>query len=319
MLVGAAMISAAMISTSEVRGQAVTAFSRKKTPGQWWNVYALLSPDELSQMLGRIPNLRIFTSKREVPLSHPGTVTLEEYTDYYRNYLDALMAGRMRDDSTIPKVCASLTLDATVMRPDTWRDPALKFFRADKPVVNVEGLHVYYSDSVNRVSMNPFGPQQPDYFGLKFAHYNVGTWCLHESELDDVSRFPNITVIEKITDWVTSHSKPCKIVVKGKEQSVGVRLGKQTLRWVNELAWLGRYKITVKTGRLPAADRSWLTPAVLQLSRTISTERKFNLLPILADALEDAGCNDREILQHCRLRGKHGRVCWVVNLLLGKN
>jgi hypothetical protein len=297
----------------------VAAFFRKKTPGQWWNVCALLSPDELNQMLGQIPNLCIFTSRREVPLSHPGTVTLEEYTDYYKRYIETLMSGPVRDDSIIQKVSASLTLDATVMRPDTWRDSALKFFRADKPVVHVEELRLYYSDSAGRVSMQPFGPQEPDYFGLKFAHHNAWTSCRHESELDDVSRFPNITVIDKITDWVTSHSKPCKIVVKGEEQSVGVCLGKQTLRWVNELAWLGRYKITVKVGRLPAANRSWLTPAVLQLSRAICAKRKFDLLPLLADALEDAGCNDGEILRHCRLGGKHGRVCWVVNLLLGKN
>ena len=41
-------------------------------------------------------------------------------------------------------------------------------------------------------------------------------------------------------------------------------------------------------------------------------------LPILADALEDAGCTDQAILDHCRGAGPHVRGCWVVDLILGK-
>jgi hypothetical protein len=44
----------------------------------------------------------------------------------------------------------------------------------------------------------------------------------------------------------------------------------------------------------------------------------FDRLPILADALEDAGCTDAEILNHCRQPGEHWRGCWVVDLILGK-
>jgi hypothetical protein len=41
-------------------------------------------------------------------------------------------------------------------------------------------------------------------------------------------------------------------------------------------------------------------------------------LAVLADALEEAGCQDQEILSHCRSGGEHVRGCWVVDLLLGK-
>jgi hypothetical protein len=41
-------------------------------------------------------------------------------------------------------------------------------------------------------------------------------------------------------------------------------------------------------------------------------------MPILADALEDSGCNNREIIQHCRGDGPHVKGCWVVELILGK-
>jgi hypothetical protein len=40
--------------------------------------------------------------------------------------------------------------------------------------------------------------------------------------------------------------------------------------------------------------------------------------PILADALEDAGCTNQDMLEHCRQPGEHVRGCWVVDLLLNK-
>jgi hypothetical protein len=58
--------------------------------------------------------------------------------------------------------------------------------------------------------------------------------------------------------------------------------------------------------------------AVSRLAETIYADRDFDRLPILADALEEAGCTDAEILNHCRGPGPHVRGCWVVDLLLGK-
>ena len=57
---------------------------------------------------------------------------------------------------------------------------------------------------------------------------------------------------------------------------------------------------------------------VRRLAQTIYAERAFDRLPILADALEDAGCDNADILAHCRGPGPHVRGCWVVDLLLGK-
>ena len=54
------------------------------------------------------------------------------------------------------------------------------------------------------------------------------------------------------------------------------------------------------------------------LAESIYDDRAFDRLPILADALEDAGCTNRDILDHCRQPGEHVRGCWVVDLVLGK-
>jgi hypothetical protein len=68
-------------------------------------------------------------------------------------------------------------------------------------------------------------------------------------------------------------------------------------------------------------NRSWLAwnaGAVAILAQSMYDDRAFDRLPILADALEDAGCTNQDILSHCRSGGEHGRGCWVVDLLLGK-
>jgi hypothetical protein len=62
----------------------------------------------------------------------------------------------------------------------------------------------------------------------------------------------------------------------------------------------------------------WRGGTVPKLAQAIYEERAFDRLPILADGLEDAGCDNADILSHCRKEGPHFRGCWVVDLLLGK-
>jgi len=66
------------------------------------------------------------------------------------------------------------------------------------------------------------------------------------------------------------------------------------------------------------AWRTWSDGTVAKLAQTIYDDRRFDRMPILADALEEAGCDNAGILIHCRGPGPHVRGCWVVDLLLGK-
>jgi hypothetical protein len=69
----------------------------------------------------------------------------------------------------------------------------------------------------------------------------------------------------------------------------------------------------------PAAfSKSWGTDTAVSLARQMYGSRDFSAMPILADALQDAGCDNAEILDHCRGPGPHVRGCWVVDLVLGK-
>lgn len=68
-------------------------------------------------------------------------------------------------------------------------------------------------------------------------------------------------------------------------------------------------------------DRSvlkWNGGTVGALARTIYQERTFDQLPVLADALEEAGCGDGDVLGHLRSSGPHARGCWALDLVLGK-
>jgi hypothetical protein len=71
-------------------------------------------------------------------------------------------------------------------------------------------------------------------------------------------------------------------------------------------------------GIQPRVRAFWLRRndgAAARLAHTICDEKRFAEMPVLADALEDAGCDDDRILAHCRT-GAHGPGCWVLDLLL---
>jgi hypothetical protein len=62
----------------------------------------------------------------------------------------------------------------------------------------------------------------------------------------------------------------------------------------------------------------WRTGTAVALAKQMYDSRDFGAMPILADALQDAGCDDEQILSHCRGPGPHARGCWVVDLVLGR-
>ncbi len=68
-------------------------------------------------------------------------------------------------------------------------------------------------------------------------------------------------------------------------------------------------------------DPAWLADrneAARRVASVIYQERRFEHMPILADALEEAGCDDADLLDHCREPREHVLGCWVLDLLLGK-
>ena len=64
----------------------------------------------------------------------------------------------------------------------------------------------------------------------------------------------------------------------------------------------------------------WRTSTAVAIAQGMYESRDFSAMPILADALQDAGCDNDDVLNHCRdANGVHVRGCWVVDHVLGKS
>ena len=69
-----------------------------------------------------------------------------------------------------------------------------------------------------------------------------------------------------------------------------------------------------------AFSSEWRTDTTVALARQMYESRDFSAMPILADALQDAGCDNTDVLNHCRdADATHVRGCWVVDMVLGKS
>lgn len=111
-------------------------------------------------------------------------------------------------------------------------------------------------------------------------------------------------------------------VLEEMSQLYAVRINGQHLRVTDALArvrlndrdliGLGDFKFWF---RVCTPWHGWLTPAVVGLARCVSVDGQFDLLPILADALEEAGCDEMEVLAHCRKPRLGLRSSWVAELL----
>ncbi len=295
----------------------MASFSRTNTGGHFWSLDALLGADELFQALSQFPTLTIFKSNGRVPADDTGLVSLEDYVANYEKYVDSLTNESVFDNKVDIKLYTDMTLNASIITSEPCPDTAFKLCRYSKPVLHVEPLAMAYHKQSNQIRTNCTDLKSPIHFGLTFSHPNVWNRCRGDiSNPDTRTQFPNIELIEKLSEWVKKHSEPCKITLPGREQTLTVRLGRQAGRWVNEHTGLARQGISVRTSRPVKAEPSWLTPSVLQLARVIRDEEDFTALPILSDALEESGCADSMVLHHCRSQREHLRGCWVVDMLL---
>jgi hypothetical protein len=117
--------------------------------------------------------------------------------------------------------------------------------------------------------------------------------------------------------WVTAHnafSTPHNLMCAAPS-----RKQKITLARANESAVALFREVFGNPFRPVTVSAEWRTETAVALARQMYDSRDFSAMPILADALQDAGCDSAEILDHCRGPGPHVRGCFVVDLVLGKS
>jgi hypothetical protein len=138
---------------------------------------------------------------------------------------------------------------------------------------------------------------------------NLLTECLRRVELEPPSGTATEFVRRWNVDWVTFLTEyPW---VEGDKQA-----------WLNRMAAAieptFRDEILMQVlPELAELPSQWLTATVVALARGIRVANAYDRLPILADALEEAGCDDEAILLHCRREGRHSAGCWVIDHVLG--
>jgi hypothetical protein len=94
-------------------------------------------------------------------------------------------------------------------------------------------------------------------------------------------------------------------------------------RYIPRVPWPGAWLLQCVFGDPFAPfvffSPAWLSPEVVGLARTIYEDRAFERMPLLGEALKDAGCRNWDLIEHCRSPHPHVRGCWVLDLALGKS
>jgi hypothetical protein len=102
------------------------------------------------------------------------------------------------------------------------------------------------------------------------------------------------------------------------EETAPVSSGRSIVRRGWHAAVKALFGIKQADGGKTVFDPNWRTSTVVAIARGMYESRDFATMPILSDALQDAGCENEDILNHCRSDSPHVRGCWVVDLILGK-
>lgn len=130
-------------------------------------------------------------------------------------------------------------------------------------------------------------------------------------------------------NWFADHSTEHQGVYFAAKQAAVSPLGNRTTLARSLISW--PHILPLTGGKLPAIarcvfgdplaahviDHGWRSSAAIGLARSMYDARDFAAMPVLADALQESGCDSPAVLDHCR-GGVHVRGCWVVDTLLGK-
>jgi hypothetical protein len=147
---------------------------------------------------------------------------------------------------------------------------------------------------------------------LGLAHDNVRELWNHAHQVGEVNHtFPRY--VRFAAAYQVSRPRARKVL-----QEIGLLLRESDGLVSNEYQVQATRDILGNPFRPVAIGPAWRTSTVVALARGIYDEKAFDRMPILADALQDAGCDNDDVLSHCRGGGPHVRGCWVVDLLLGK-
>lgn len=151
----------------------------------------------------------------------------------------------------------------------------------------------------------PFAEQRVvDGWKARDRHFDVGDWEIHDATI----------AVEEITKY--AGTRVARTIRASPKEQLATFNRFRKEQWEHQADAIR--DIFGNPFRPVTLDAAWLTPTVTKLAILIYEERQFDKMPLLGDALEEAGCSNEDMLQHCRGGGEHVRGCWVVDKVLGK-
>ena len=167
-----------------------------------------------------------------------------------------------------------------------------------------------------------------DWGGLDILRARAGEQC-HEPELETVAHYwalAALRLIDSSIDFYAVHVPFFMLKALAEAPNVS-ELARRYADILRDIAGLPsrhgrgkRMKKPTKARTFPVLHDSHVTSTVRDLAVMMYEARDFGAMPILADSLQDAGCDNNDILTHCRdANATHVRGCWVVDLVLGKS
>jgi hypothetical protein len=166
-----------------------------------------------------------------------------------------------------------------------------------------------------RVSREQFTPRKYLLLACGCLRYHL------EDNLDPSDHFPPaiFSPASNLPDWLTGAEAAADGNPSILEQYSSSIPGQKAYYWLppDALARVVRDLFVYPFGTVPFCD-NWVTTSVVALAETIDARGAFEDMPVLGDALEDAGCQDEYVLRHCRHELCHFRGCWALDLVLDK-
>jgi hypothetical protein len=260
-----------------------------------------LGPDFEAGDLNR--SLRKLTLTGDRPVIHPASANEAD-----RRARERMRALQVR--GAIPLTALRVQANGALYEPGTWDAPGVVLFSLS-PGADLEQLDALADDLFEaRIAPDDPPPDIAEAVGLMRA--NVGHWIYHRRAPVRPSRvggqevhvadlwFHRLFLRDGSIKRERGRALPCLV-------EPGPQGGIELLPWDEEF------------GPFVEVDPAWLRwndRCVVRIARGIAEARTFEELPILADALEEAGCTSPEVLNHCRQPGEHLRNCWVIQRLL---
>jgi hypothetical protein len=158
--------------------------------------------------------------------------------------------------------------------------------------------------------------KQKPHAALKYAVFFAMNAAAAAAFDDDPSDYPQPFIVKDVL-WLVVEATGAEAAATHKIDNVrGPNSG--TKRMSAEVCHLVR-DIFGNPFKPVRFEPEWRTETAVLLARGMYESRDFSAMPILADALQDAGCDHQVILNHCREDAPHWRGCWVLDLVLGKD